>query len=124
MLHGMALPPQPNLKRRSSFDLTPYSMMANLEGDSQKQQAQDLDAEVNVIAGEVALGPAAIAVFDDKVGIGGQRMIVRLLRDDLETALLEQREQWRQTRGAGLFAGPAGRFKSICQICQIVSFSL
>jgi hypothetical protein len=34
-------------------------------------EAEHLDMEVDGIAGEVAFGPAPIAVFDDESGIGG-----------------------------------------------------
>ena len=37
-------------------------------------QAEDLDVEVNGIAGQMALGPAPVAVFDDETGVGGQRV--------------------------------------------------
>ena len=56
-------------------------------------QAEDLDMEVNGVAGEVAFGPAPVAVFDDETGMGGRSKVVRLARDELEAALLEQ---WHQ----------------------------
>ena len=74
-------------------------------------QAQDLDAEVNGIAGQISFRPAPIAVFDDEAGIGGQNIIIRLLRHDLEAAFLEQWNQRGQSGRADLFAGPAGGFK-------------
>ena len=52
-------------------------------------QAEHLDVEVNGIAGEVAFGPAPVAVFDDQAGIGGQNKIARLARDELESAFFE-----------------------------------
>ena len=42
-----------------------------------KGQAQDLDKEVNGVAGELALGPAPVAVFDEQARIGGQLEVVR-----------------------------------------------
>jgi hypothetical protein len=34
-------------------------------------EAQDLDVEVNGIAGELAFGPTPVTVFEDQTGIGG-----------------------------------------------------
>ena len=71
-------------------------------------QAEDLDAEVNGIAGEVALRPAPIAVLDDEARISGQSKIACIVCDELESALLEQRREGGQSGGADLLAGPAG----------------
>ena len=68
---------------------------------------QDLDVKINGIAGEVALGPAPVTVLEDEAGMGGQNIIVRLACEEQESAFLEQRRQWRQSRGADLLAGPA-----------------
>ena len=38
-------------------------------------QAEDLDAEVDGVAGQIAFGPAPVAVFDDEAGIGGQNKL-------------------------------------------------
>ena len=73
-----------------------------------KGQAEDLDVEVNGVAGEVAFGPAPVGVFDDETGKGGQNKITRLTRDELETALLEQRRQRGEPGGADLLARPSG----------------
>ena len=35
-------------------------------------QAEDLDEEVDGVAGQIAFRPAPVAVFDDEAGIGGQ----------------------------------------------------
>ncbi|HKI69321.1 MAG TPA: hypothetical protein VKA67_07020 [Verrucomicrobiae bacterium] len=66
------------------------------------RRAENLDMEVDGVAGQVSLRPAPVAVLDDETGIGGQNKIARLARDELEAALLEQRRQ----RG-GEFALPA-----------------
>ena len=71
-------------------------------------QAEDLDAEVNGIAGQISFGPAPIAVFDDEAGIGGQNEIARVLGEDLKFAFLEQRRQGCHAGGADLLARPAG----------------
>jgi hypothetical protein len=70
-------------------------------------QTEDLNAEVNGVAGEVALGPAPIAVLDDEARISGQNEIARILCDDLNPALLEQRREGCQPGGADLLARPA-----------------
>jgi hypothetical protein len=71
-------------------------------------QAEDLDQEVNGVAGPISLGPAPIAVFDDESGKGGQKEIARLLLDQLEGAFLEQRRQRGQPGGPDLLTRPAG----------------
>ena len=62
-------------------------------------QAEDLDMEVNGVAGQVAFGPAPVAVFDDEAGISGQNKIAGLACDELESAFLQAAEP----------VGPAGR---------------
>ena len=71
-----------------------------------KGQSEDLDEEVNGVAGQVTLGPAPVAVFDDEAGIGGQEVIAGGLFDELEGALLEQRDQGCQAGGADLAIFP------------------
>ena len=71
-------------------------------------QAEDLGTEVDGIAGQIALWPTPIGVFDDQTGIGGQGKIAGLALDQLETALLEQRGQRHHTGGADLLARPPG----------------
>ena len=78
-------------------------------------QAEDLDVEVDGVAGEIAFGPAPVAVFDDEAGIGGQNKIAGLACDELESALLEQRNQRGQPGGADLFARPARALRTIKQ---------
>lgn len=67
-------------------------------------QAKDLDVEVNGVAGEVALGPAPVAVFDDETGKSRQDKIARLCRDELQAAFLQERNQWSDSCGADLLA--------------------
>ena len=52
-------------------------------------QAQDLDAKVNGVAGQAALGPPPIGVFEDQARIGRQGKVARLALDQLKPALLE-----------------------------------
>src|SRR5438128_9316245 len=73
-------------------------------------EAQHTHEEVNSIAGQVAFGPAPIAVFDDQTGIGGQDKITRLAWDDLDSALLQQGNQQDLPGRADLLAGPARRW--------------
>jgi len=54
-----------------------------------ERKAKHLDVEVDGVAGEVAFGPAPIAVFDDETGTGGQNEVVRLPCDDFESAFFE-----------------------------------
>lgn len=63
-------------------------------------QAEHLDVEVNGVASQIALGPAPVTVFDDETGIGRQDKIAGLAYEELESAFLEQRNQWRQPCGA------------------------
>jgi hypothetical protein len=70
-------------------------------------QSKHLDLEVDGVAGQIAFGPAPIAIFYDESGIGGQNKIARPAFDQLESALLQQRHQWDQPCGADLFARPA-----------------
>ena len=69
-------------------------------------QAQDLDVEVNGVAGEIPFGPTPVAVFDDEAGIGWQNIIACVPSNEFKFALLEQRHQWREPGGADLFARP------------------
>ena len=74
-------------------------------------EAEDLDVEVNGVAGEVSFGPAPVTVFDEETGVGRQNKIARLAFDDLEAALLQERNQRGQSGGADLFARPPDIFK-------------
>ncbi len=56
-----------------------------------KGETQDLDKEVDGVAGEVSLGPAPVGLLDDETGIGGEFKITRLLCDELEFALFQER---------------------------------
>ena len=56
-------------------------------------QAEDLDMEVNGVAGQIALRPAPVAVLDDETGIGRQNKIACLPCDELESALLIRRSR-------------------------------
>ena len=69
-------------------------------------QTEDLDVEVNGVAGEIPFRPAPVAVFDDQAGIGGQNKIARLAGDELESVLLQQWNQRSQSGGTDLFACP------------------
>jgi hypothetical protein len=71
-------------------------------------QTEDLGTEVDGVAGQIALGPTPIGVFDDQTGIGGQAKIARLAFDQLETTILEQWGQRHHPGGADLLARPPG----------------
>ncbi len=72
-----------------------------------KAQAEDLDKEVDGVAGLVTLGPVPVAVFDYETGEGGQKEIAPSLFEQLESALLEQRPERCQAGGADLLTRPA-----------------
>ena len=97
----------PNWRRSATTPAVVFMLAGDLAHGVVEGQAEDLDEEVNGVAGQVALGPAPVAVFDDQAGIGGQVKVARLACDELEPALLEQRDQRGQAGGADLFAGPA-----------------
>lgn len=65
-------------------------------------QAEDLDKEVNGIAGPVTLGPAPIAVFEDETRKGGQKEIARFLFKQLESPFMKQWPERRHAGGADL----------------------
>jgi len=71
-------------------------------------EAEDLDKEVNGVAGLVTLRPAPVAVFDDEAGIGRDLKVSCLLLDELECSFLEQRQQGSHSGGADLLTSPAG----------------
>ncbi len=54
-------------------------------------ETQDLDKEVDGVAGEVSLGPAPVAFLDDETGIGGKFEVPRLLCDQLEFVFFQER---------------------------------
>src|SRR2546423_8072034 len=72
-----------------------------------KAQAQDLDEEVDGVAGQFALGPAPVAVFEEQAREGGQLEVACFFFDQAESSLLEQGQQGGHARGADLLAGPA-----------------
>ncbi len=67
-----------------------------------KGETQDLDKEVDGVAGEVSLGPAPVAFLDDETGIDGKFEVPRLPCDELEFAFFQERHQWSDARGADL----------------------
>src|SRR5271165_3935834 len=69
-------------------------------------EAEDLDMEVDGVAGQIAFGPAPVGVFDDEAGIGGQDKIARFAFDQFESAFLEERNQRGETGGADWLARP------------------
>ena len=71
-------------------------------------QFEHLDMEVDGVAGEIALRPAPITVFEDESGKGRQLKVARLPCDEWESSFLQEWNQWGQARGADLLAGPPG----------------
>jgi len=70
-------------------------------------QPEHTHEEVNGVAGQVALRPAPIGVFEDESGMSGQFKVARLAFDEWEAAPLEQRNQRGQAGGPDLFTRPA-----------------
>ena len=50
-----------------------------------EREALDFDEEVDGVAGQLALGPAPIAVFDKEAAVGGDGKISGLALDEGET---------------------------------------
>ena len=58
---------------------------------------QDLDAEVDGVAGQMAFGPAPVAVFEEEARMGGQFKVVGVAFAQGQTTLLQQgdeRNEW------------------------------
>ena len=70
-------------------------------------QAENLDEQVDGIAGQIPFGPAPVAVFKEESGMGGQFKVARLSFEEWEAAPLKERNERCQPGGADLFAGPA-----------------
>ena len=73
-----------------------------------EREAQDLDVEVDGVAGQVALGPTPITVFKDETGKGRQNEVTASLFEPLEAALLKQGPERSQSGCADLLASPTG----------------
>jgi hypothetical protein len=52
--------------------------MWRMRRGSGEAQAEDLDVEVNRVAGQISLEPPPVKVFDDQTGIGRQRICSRV----------------------------------------------
>ncbi len=72
-------------------------------------QTEYLDVKVNGVAGEVAFGPAPVAVLDDETGIDRQNKIAGLARDDLKAALLIRRSPMAVSLRVGYGRAPDTR---------------
>ena len=92
----------PNWRRRVTTPVVGYADLRSrdLAHGVVEGQAEDLGIEVDGIAGQIALGPTPIGVFDDQTGIGGQAKVAGLALEQLEATLLEQRGQGHHT-GSG-----------------------
>ena len=69
---------------------------------------QDLNAEVDGVAGQVPFRPAPITVFEEQAGMAGQLKVAGVAFAQGQPALLQLGDERHQTGGADLFAGPAG----------------
>jgi len=70
-------------------------------------QTEHLDMEVNGVAGQIALWPAPVTVFEDETGVGRQLEVARRAFQEWEFPFLQQGHQWGQAGGADLLARPA-----------------
>src|SRR6266542_2401595 len=70
-----------------------------------KAQAQDLDEEVDGVAGQAALRPPPVAVFDGQIRIGGQLVVLRFAFEKLKAAPLQERNQRGRAGGADQVGG-------------------
>ena len=73
-----------------------------------KREAEDLDEKVDRVAGQLALGPAPIAVFNEQSFVSGQLEVALGPFDDGQAALLQQRQDRSHAGSADLFTRPAG----------------
>ena len=58
-----------------------------------KGQAEDSDAAVDGVPGQIALWPAPGGVFDDQARVSGHEESVQLAHEGLEAACMEQGER-------------------------------
>ena len=72
-----------------------------------ERKSEYFDMKVDGVTGEVAFGPSPVGVFDDEADVGGQNKVVRFASDELEAALLKQRDELGQAGIADLFVRPA-----------------
>ena len=72
-----------------------------------KRETEDVGEEVDGVARLVLPGPSPVMVFDEKTWMVCRLEVAGVECDEREAALLEQRDEWRETCGADLFAGPA-----------------
>ena len=72
-----------------------------------ERKTEDFDKKVDGVSREVALGPTPVGVFDDEADVGWQIEVVGFASDELEPALLKQRDERGQAGIADLFARPA-----------------
>ncbi len=72
-------------------------------------QTQDVRAEVDGISGEVALGPAPVAVLHDETGKGGHEEVAAAGFDEGEAAFFEERPQGHEPGRADLLTRPPWR---------------
>ena len=72
-----------------------------------ERKTEDFDMKVDGVSGKIAFGPTPVGVLDDETDVGGQNKVVRFASDELEAALLKQRDERGQAGIADLFARPA-----------------
>ena len=84
-------------------------------------QTQDVHEKVDGVAGEVALWPPPIGVFDEESLEGRQLEVARVFFEELQSLLLQQGNQQDLPGRADLFAAPAGRWVRRGRGCHSLS---
>ena len=77
-----------------------------------ERQSQDLNVEVNGVAGLVVRGPAPIAVFEEQALERGHLEVAGGQFEELEAAFLEQGRQRGHAGRADLLPGPPGPWRA------------
>ena len=93
--YGAIFDDAPALGALASYATTPVADLCSgdLAHSVVEGQAQDLDKEVDSVAGQITIRPAPVAVFEDQTGIGGQNKIAGLAFHECQSAFVEQRRQ-------------------------------
>ena len=71
-----------------------------------EREALDFDEEVDGVAGQIAFGPAPIAVLDEETAEGGDGKVTGFALAEGEAVFFQERSQLHFSGGADLFLGP------------------
>jgi len=84
-----------------------HSHLGDLAHGVMEGEAEHAHKEVDGVAGQIALGPAPVALFDQEAFIAGQFEVVGGPFEQLEAALLEQRRQGGEAGRPDLLVSPS-----------------